>query len=120
MFAESNNFIKALKQCKAAIVHKPDYDEAYFEMCNIYLAMKKYAEDNDSCKQVFNINPNYQYDSMLLDEISDYEECNRYLVVEGYAEAINSCKQAVTINPKHEGALIMLDEISNIKDWKRK
>lgn len=69
MYSESNNFMEGLKQCKAAITHKPDYAKAYYEMCIIYLAMEKYEEANSSCKQAVNINPEYKDALIMLDEI---------------------------------------------------
>ena len=71
MLSESNNLKEGLEECKTAIAYKPDYAEAYYEMCMIYAAMKKYEKANESCKQAVNIDPGYEDAHLMLNEISN-------------------------------------------------
>jgi tetratricopeptide (TPR) repeat protein len=53
-------FEKCIEACKEALKIKPDYAEAYNNICSAYNAMQKWEEGAKACEMAIKINPGYE------------------------------------------------------------
>ncbi|MCK9613241.1 MAG: hypothetical protein PHR81_05190 [Bacteroidales bacterium] len=53
-------FQKCIDACNEALKLKPDYAEAYNNICSAYNAMKMWNKGIEACEQALKLNPNYE------------------------------------------------------------
>lgn len=140
-FYRAGNYEKCVEACNEALKLKPDYAEAFNNICSAYNMLGRYDEAETACKKALQINPEFELAKGNLKAINDRKNkvtaalaiakqnptsdnyINLSLVYynEGmFIECINACNEALKINPQNFAAYNNICSAYNqLKEWEK-